>query len=250
MDITCPHCRQTLEGDPSLAGETVTCPGCNRVFSVPKLLVVTPSPTEIPRVRSAKKSGAGKWIAIGIPLAVLLLFGGILGHNLLRESVGQHPEDGDSQIVLEMEEKLIMDYCEVVGEDQTEDFLRTVWTEERSDQERHDMVPWSCLELSAKARQMLRAEQLMDRFWQAAREYDRKQEQKRMYNRSLGIKEKRPGVDLADSILNGEARGGYSTEQSSTVPVAPSPFSWNGESSNPNSTGSYHWDGGRAVWSD
>ncbi len=172
MDITCPHCRQTLEGDASLIGQTVTCPGCKQTFTVPKLMVDTPSPIVISSVRTVKKSRGGKWTAIGIPLAVLFLFGGILGRKLLRDSVGQHPEDGDSQVVLDMEVRLIMDYCEVSGEDVTQNFLQTVWTEERSDRERHAIVPWSCLELTAKARQWLRADQLAHRFRQAAQEYD------------------------------------------------------------------------------
>ena len=34
IDITCPHCLQTLEADESLGGETVACPGCGREFRV------------------------------------------------------------------------------------------------------------------------------------------------------------------------------------------------------------------------
>ena len=62
---------------------------------------------------------------------------------------------------------------------------------------------------------------------------------KRMYNRSLGIKEKRPGMDTADSILN---RAGYSTGSTSPAPYSSGPFSGTG-----NTTG-YHWDGGRITW--
>lgn len=34
MDIICPHCQQTLEGDDSLVGETVECPNCGQSFVV------------------------------------------------------------------------------------------------------------------------------------------------------------------------------------------------------------------------
>ena len=77
MDIICPHCRQTLEGDGSLVGADVMCPSCNRAFTVPKLVAGNSFPVEIQRMRFAKKRNALKWLAIGIPIVTLLLLGGV-----------------------------------------------------------------------------------------------------------------------------------------------------------------------------
>ena len=46
VDITCPHCLQTLEADESLVGETVACPGCGREFRVEER---TCNPAPFPR---------------------------------------------------------------------------------------------------------------------------------------------------------------------------------------------------------
>ena len=35
MDIICPHCKTTLEGDDSLVGEIVNCPKCLKTFRIP-----------------------------------------------------------------------------------------------------------------------------------------------------------------------------------------------------------------------
>ena len=37
MKTTCPHCGQHLEGDDSLAGTSVECPGCGKSFKVPMM---------------------------------------------------------------------------------------------------------------------------------------------------------------------------------------------------------------------
>lgn len=45
IDITCPHCLQTLEADESLVGETVACPGCGQEFRVEKRICDPSTPT-------------------------------------------------------------------------------------------------------------------------------------------------------------------------------------------------------------
>lgn len=45
IDITCPHCLQTLEANESLVGETVACPGCGQEFRVEKRICNPSTPT-------------------------------------------------------------------------------------------------------------------------------------------------------------------------------------------------------------
>lgn len=45
IDITCPHCLQTLEADESLVGETVACPGCGQEFRIEKRICNPSTPT-------------------------------------------------------------------------------------------------------------------------------------------------------------------------------------------------------------
>jgi len=54
--IQCPHCRQALQAESSLAGETVSCPSCGKTFAIPKLVATGPA------AASVKESGtqAGK----------------------------------------------------------------------------------------------------------------------------------------------------------------------------------------------
>ncbi len=89
IDITCPHCRQTLEGDESIVGETVTCPGCNRDFVVPKIVSIGPTSSTRHLARSAKKNHSGKWWAIGIPIVLILALGGIL---VTRNTMDENPK--------------------------------------------------------------------------------------------------------------------------------------------------------------
>ena len=77
MDITCPHCHQTLEGDSSLVGETVTCPGCNREFVVPKIVSIKSKQTVHHQARSTKKNHGVVWLAIGIPICLLMVLAGL-----------------------------------------------------------------------------------------------------------------------------------------------------------------------------
>ena len=87
MDIICPHCKTTLEGGESFVGSDVTCPACNRDFSVPKLVAqglavpkpiavsVVPvgvSPRGIPAGKR-KKKGIVIGVVVGV-LAALALF--------------------------------------------------------------------------------------------------------------------------------------------------------------------------------
>ncbi len=43
MKTSCPHCGQHLEGDDSLAGTSVECPGCGKTFDVPGVTEANPS---------------------------------------------------------------------------------------------------------------------------------------------------------------------------------------------------------------
>ncbi len=78
MDITCPHCHQTLEGEDSLVGESVTCPGCNKTFVVPKLVVSGRTSSGIPSVHPVKKPSMlvlVSTIALSFCLGVGAVFG-------------------------------------------------------------------------------------------------------------------------------------------------------------------------------
>ena len=35
IKVPCPRCREPIEGDESLRGQTVSCPSCKKVFVVP-----------------------------------------------------------------------------------------------------------------------------------------------------------------------------------------------------------------------
>lgn len=78
MDITCPHCRQTLEGETVNPGDAVVCPACNREFSVPKLVavnLVAPDKTPVRRKRfysTTKLWMFGAGFFLGIALVVKL----------------------------------------------------------------------------------------------------------------------------------------------------------------------------------
>ena len=43
--FTCPHCGQTLEAPPDMAGQTADCPGCDKVVSIPGLSPSVPPPS-------------------------------------------------------------------------------------------------------------------------------------------------------------------------------------------------------------
>ena len=238
MDITCPHCHQTLEGDGSLAGETVTCPGCNQNFTVPKLLAVESAPPVLPVVRPAKKPRPGKWIAIGIPLVVILFLGGILARNVLRETAGQHLEDGDSPEVLEAEQMLLMDFFRRKGREKTDSFLQTIWTESRSERARHFYVPWACF-MGREKRIRARIEQLERFFDEAEADWINREAQRLQWNRAHGIKN--PGHEAPTSISIPPEE----EEASPSPPTAAPPLPENTEPRGPNG---FHWVNGRPVW--
>lgn len=45
--IQCPHCRQALQAESSLAGATVSCSSCGKTFAIPKLVATGPSATSV-----------------------------------------------------------------------------------------------------------------------------------------------------------------------------------------------------------
>jgi len=47
MDITCPHCGQALESDGTIAGQSVTCPACQKAFVVGSGEANTPQPDDL-----------------------------------------------------------------------------------------------------------------------------------------------------------------------------------------------------------
>ena len=78
----CPHCHQMLQAESSLAGATVSCPSCNKTFTVPRIVATgtaNPVPTMVnphagrdPDYHDMWKSPVG-WIC-----AVAVIGGGLL----------------------------------------------------------------------------------------------------------------------------------------------------------------------------
>ena len=59
MKTTCPHCGQHLEGDESLAGSSVECPGCGRSFTVAEETdAMPPLPEEIQETNDLDEANA------------------------------------------------------------------------------------------------------------------------------------------------------------------------------------------------
>jgi len=60
LKFSCPQCKQSLEGDDSFRGQTVTCPSCNAQFTVPnapvKRVVVQSPPVAVPTNKAADES--------------------------------------------------------------------------------------------------------------------------------------------------------------------------------------------------
>lgn len=89
MDITCPHCRQTLEGDSVSPGDDVVCPACNREFSIPRLVALGPDRSGFNSRRAQRKPQLAKRMSFAIVLVGLLVAGGVWVRNELKKHVGQ-----------------------------------------------------------------------------------------------------------------------------------------------------------------
>ena len=42
IDFNCPHCRQNLNGPEEMAGQTITCPVCQKEFQIPGGIIEVP----------------------------------------------------------------------------------------------------------------------------------------------------------------------------------------------------------------
>lgn len=76
MDITCPYCKQTLEGDESLVGEVVRCPGCERSFTIVAEQAPCSSTLEPnPKLTSSDKavSSNREWWVLSVGIAILAI---------------------------------------------------------------------------------------------------------------------------------------------------------------------------------
>ena len=79
MDITCPYCKQTLEGDESFVGQSVGCPACNRKFVVPDPKAAhSVAPVVRPAPVAGKTSPKTAIVAVIGGLAALLVIAAVL----------------------------------------------------------------------------------------------------------------------------------------------------------------------------
>ncbi len=139
MDITCPYCKQTLEGDETFVGQSVACPACNREFIVTK--PATATPVAVAQAVPATKKRKSKAGAIAILVVVALL--GLRTFVWLRDSAGQHPEDMFNPEIDEIEALMFDNATAGWSDADRVEFLAHTWTEERRHRYREHPVEWA-----------------------------------------------------------------------------------------------------------
>lgn len=144
MDITCPHCRQTLEGDSVSPGDDVVCPACNREFSIPRLVALGPDRSGFNSRRAQRKPQLAKRMSFAIVLVGLLAAGGVWVRNELKKHVGQLVPAEYALECDSAERDFLADFSRRYGRGYIDVFLRYYWTKDERLCARTEYVPWAC----------------------------------------------------------------------------------------------------------
>ena len=82
IEFTCPKCKQSLEGDASMAGQVVDCPACNSPITVPaapKKQIIVPklrsAPPPLAYTPPAKRRAGKAGIVVALVVGLVIGFG-------------------------------------------------------------------------------------------------------------------------------------------------------------------------------
>ncbi|RYD72462.1 MAG: hypothetical protein EOP84_23130, partial [Verrucomicrobiaceae bacterium] len=94
MLFACPHCQMSLQSEPSMAGQTVSCPGCGNRLQIPadRPAVSGSAPAGAHRKRGGwpetDPSNVSAWRSLGLGLAAMLVTVGLL-YTIRKTFVGE-----------------------------------------------------------------------------------------------------------------------------------------------------------------